>query len=53
MRLPIAPDNHGELAFWQGRQNDFHVEDFDCLLAEHRIPRRCKISSGSEPEEDF
>ena len=49
--LPSA-DTPGELIAWHRRQNDFQTEDFDCLLAEHRIPRRCKMSSVSEPEED-
>ena len=50
---PMAPPNeHGELIIWHSRQNHFDGSDFDCLLAEHRIPRRSKMLPCSEPEED-
>jgi len=48
----LLPDSQGELMAWHRRQNDFETGDFDCLLAEHQIPRRCKAPSFSESEED-
>ena len=46
-----SPDTHGELIAWHSR-NEFDTRHFDCLLAEHRIPRRGKMPPSSEPEEN-
>ena len=47
-----SPDTDGELVAWHSRQNEFETRHFDCLLAEHRIPRRGKMPPSLKPEED-
>ena len=49
---PPARAEHGELVAWHSRQSDFDTNHFDCLSAEHRIPRRCKMSAHCKLEED-